>query len=113
MVSLLMFLALIQAPPEIQALNDQPNAGALYIRYCSSEGLCVARKAICYGTCCDQEEADEIGSGCFGDVVGSIPVGYRYTGWYCTKYHSNEWSRGKVSKNYNAKTCLYTSSKKK
>jgi hypothetical protein len=83
--------AAAQAPPQIQQLNDLPNAGALFIRYCSPAGkACVTRRAICYGQCCDPFEADDMGYVCYGDIEGSVPRGYKYVGWFCQMYNPSD-----------------------
>lgn len=99
-LSLFTLAARAQAPPEVQAMNSLPNAGELYLLYCGSGDHCVNLKAICYGQCCDQDVADEMGYGCFGDVEGRAPRGSHYAGWSCKDFDTGRTSRGKSTRDY-------------
>lgn len=95
-----------QAPREVLAMNELPNAGQLYLDYCFiGKGPCVTVKAICYGQCCAQDVADEMGYGCSGDVQGYIPHKFRYSAWSCTKFASNKKITGLADPKYPTKGC--------
>lgn len=75
------------APPQIEALNGLPNAGTLYVEYCSVDGgVCESHEAIAYGQVCDQAEADDMGYGCSGDIKGRVSPGMRYARWHCIPF---------------------------
>ena len=96
-----------QAPPQILDMQNLPNAGQLYLDYCGigNPKPCVRVKAICYGQCCSQYDADDMGYGCSGDVERRVPRGYRYTGWSCTIFDSGKKITGKADPNYPTKGC--------
>lgn len=95
-----------QVPPQVLAMNDLPNAGQLYLNYClAGDKPCVTVRAICYGQCCAQYEADDMGYGCSGDVDGYIPPRYRYTGWSCRMFDSGRKLTGKADPKYSTKGC--------
>ena len=80
-----------QAPPEVVNMNTLPNAGQLFIQYCLvGRSICVTRKAICYGQCCDQYEADSIGYACSGDIEGVVPWGFKYASWTCQPFNPSD-----------------------
>ena len=95
-----------QAPPEIQALNDLPNAADLYLVYCSPFNIvCVTRRDICYGQCGNQESADATGYACVGDIEGDVPPGFHYARWFSIDYHSGKRIGGLATKGYDTKDC--------
>ncbi len=99
--ALIMFMVLgQQAPPQVEAMNDLPNAAELHLVYCLKDKVCVQRRAICYGQCGDQENGDEMGYGCSGNIVGTVPSGYKYTSWFAIDYETGKRVSGRATKNY-------------
>ena len=84
-----------QVPDEILKMNDLPNAGSLYLKYCVVHGPCIYRHAIAFGQVCDQGTADSMGYACTGDIEGRVPSGYRYAGWKCQIFESSKLLTGK------------------
>ena len=96
----------LAAPPEIEAMNNLPNAGQLYIDYCAiGHHGCVTVEAICYGQCCKQGEADSMGYGCSGDIRGIVPPGLHYAGWSCKTFDKGKVTSGEATKNYDHSEC--------
>lgn len=94
------------APPEIEHLNQLPNAGQLYLDYCAvGHHICVTVKAICYGQCCDQSQADDMGYGCSGDIDGIVPPGFHYAGWSCQIFDTGQTFKGLASQSYDHSKC--------
>ena len=97
----------VPVPVQVQAMNDLPNAAQLNLVYCSSGNkVCVTRRAICYGQCGTQDEADEMGYGCSGDVEGRVPAGFHYARWVAFDYETGKITGGLATKGYSTKGCM-------
>lgn len=102
----LIYGANAQVPREVQAMNDLPNAGQLYLDYCFlGKSPCVTVKAICYGQCCSKSTADEMGYGCSGDVDGYIPPMFRYAKWSCEQFDGKKKTSGIADPKYSTNGC--------
>jgi len=86
------------APPQILQMNNLPNAGVLFLEYCSNMPACVYRQAIAFGQVCSQEVADDMGYACSGDIKGTVPKGFHYAGWKCTFLDKDSTVRGSAGK---------------
>ncbi len=94
------------APPEIEAMNSFHGAAALYIDYCLvGRHVCVTVRAICYGDCGNQSEADAMGYGCSGDIAGAVPAGYHYAGWPAKRYDNGAVITGVPAPGYDHSNC--------
>lgn len=106
LMATLIAAASAQAPPQILAMDDLPNAGQLYLNYCvAGDHRCVGIKAICYGQCCDQATADQMGYGCSGNIEGHVPHGYHYAGWSCRTFDKGKQYNGLATKGYDKTGC--------
>lgn len=95
-----------QVPTHFIDMNNLPNAAQLYLVYClHTNKPCVTVKSLCWGQCGNQQSADEMGYGCFGDVEGTIPHGYHYAKWYAVDFQSGRKVGGSADKGFDTREC--------